>query len=196
MLLPPLLRSASPAAGLAARSWLLLIAIGAVLASVSLARLHVFAVHQNERDALFLLARLAERMPLEDQHIAGGVRIEPQTEPPVLRAGLDLRGLLKSPTGDLERLGDLRWLAAGRVLHRHGYLFDLVGTQGSGANTLSDFRLRAWPQSHGRTGIAAFAWCSQRGLTGDPNREGRWNGFERRPESEASWRVLPDSLRP
>lgn len=184
------------AAGLAPRSWLLLIAIGAVLATVSLARLHVFAVHQNERDALFLLERLAERMPLEDPSDSGSVRLESSLADPIQRAGLDLRGLLQSPTDDFERLGDLRWLAAGRVLHRHGYLFDLVGTKGAGENTLADFRLRAWPQRHGRTGIAAFAWCSERGLTGDPNRTAQWDGLEGRPEAEDDWPVLPASLRP
>lgn len=186
-------------AGVAPRSWLLLIAIGAVLASVSLSRLHVFAVHQNERDALFLLERLAEQMPLEQTN--GALMADPSKVPEVdvSRAGLDLRSLLRTGTESVERLGDLRWLQSGKILHRHGYLFDLVGTPGAEDSTLATFCLRAWPKRHGRTGIATFGWCSKRGLIGHPNRSARWDGLSHGPTGDVArstqdWPVLPASL--
>ena len=146
--------------GLALSSWVVVAAVAAVLGAVSLARLHVFAVHQNERDALFLLERLASNLeqPLQ---------------------GTSLRACLVDAGDGLDRLGDLEWLDSGHLLARHGYLFDL---EVDATEEEPTWHLRAWPQRHGRTGLAAFSLGSDSGLRGHPNRPRLWSGLGEEPD--------------
>ena len=109
---------------------LLLSAVGLLVVLVSLPRLSVFAMQENETDALVLVRTLAE---------------------------LPLRGDAQAPlvVGDLDLDQGQRWMRdleivdGGARLARYGYLFDLVE---EGEHRV----VRAWPARFGHTGRRAF----------------------------------------
>jgi hypothetical protein len=161
-------------------------AVIAVLAVVTLTRLELFAVYENERDALRLLMQIAER--LEGSPAAGTERSLAAVLQP------DPKGL--SPADLLRAAGDADWLEAGRVLRWHGYLFELEAAAGAPSSGRGPARILAWPWQHGHTGVAAYAFDPAMGLLGHPNRSpdsGPWSGLERRPDLAVGrgWKRLP-----
>lgn len=150
-----------------------LVAIATVVLLVSLPRLRDFALRENEGDAKRLVARLA----LVDAREARG-------SPGEAAPARSIQELIEAHPGLGRQLDDAEFLEDGRLLRRHGYLFDLaVDPEGTRA-------LRGWPWEHGRTGWAAFAWVEGRGLFAGRNEAGTWSGPGRPPELEeiARWR--------
>lgn len=141
-----------------------------VVAVVSIPLLRTHALRQNELDALRSLAVLA--LPLH-----AGDAATPRTVGQLLEHRPDI----------LRRLTDAELLDEGRLLRRHGYLFDiaapLAGTFEGGAPVL-----RAWPWSHGRTGLGAFVLVTPGEVLAHPNRESNWSGLAAPP------RPLPGRL--
>ena len=152
-------------AGLILADWLTLSAIVVVVLVVSLPRLHCLALHQNERDAMQALRLFGGNLH-------------------AMERDLTLPTLLEE-NGELEhRLDDIETLEDGRLLRRHGYLFDLTRDE-NGAP-----QIRAWPWSSGETGLGAFIYTAD-GLQGHPNGEGHWSGPEAAPvwtPSDSNWR--------
>ncbi len=141
---------------------LTLAAIATVVLLVSLPRLKELAVRENEGDAAWLAGRLAQLGTIS--------------------SAADVQSLvLSSPELD-RQLDDVEYLEHGRLLRRHGYLFELGPGQAP--------CLRAWPWDHGRTGRAVILWTPQSGLRGHPNERGAWSGMQRPPPLEplgAGW---------
>lgn len=163
-----------PRSGLTLLNAVTLGAVVAVVVLISLPRLHAFAVQENEADAAGLVRRLGQELAagalLEQEH--GATSGAPEVSGPptplahlVSRAGLDARR------------DDLEWLQDGRVLRRHGYLFELVERGPDGVPWL-----RAWPWSHGETGRAVFVSTAPGAVLGHPNHAARWSGLSRPPE--------------
>jgi hypothetical protein len=153
-----------------------LVAIATVVLLVSLPRLRDFALRENEGDAQRLVSRLGAIDALDDRAPARTIRELIEGQPALAR-----------------QLDDAEFLEEGTLLRRHGYLFDLAGDSSgppgfSGASG-APRAVRGWPWAHGRTGFAAFAWLSGRGLTAHANREGLWSGPLRPPglEEIAHW---------
>jgi len=149
-------------------------AVAVVVLLVSLPRLQDLAVRENEGDARWLTARLGE------------LCAEPASAPG------DIRALLESQPTLTRLLDDAEYLEGGRLLRRHGYLFEIVAAQderaGCGAATV-----RAWPWNHERTGRSAYLWRCGEPLRAHANAQGRWSGVARRPEVAAvgdGWRTL------
>ena len=127
-------------------------AIVLVLVLVSLPRLHDFAVRENEADARALTTQLGE-------------------------------GLLRTPGASLAELAaeagfegrrnDVEWVAEGRLMRHHGYLFELI-RRPEGA------LLRAWPWCYGETGRTAFVYRLEGGVFRHAN-GGAWTGPEQPP---------------
>jgi hypothetical protein len=136
---------------------LTLAAVALVVLLVSLPRLRDLALRENEADAAWLARRLGE--------------LSVQDEAPTL-------GELFGRQGSLRRLAeDAELIEGGRVLRRHGYLFELLpGPRRA---------VRAWPWEAGRTGRVALLWTPEVGLVGHPNHDGRWSG-DRPPRPEAA----------
>lgn len=137
-------------------------AVAMVVLLVSLPRLQDLAVRENEGDAAWLVARLgrlcAEGFGAPVQAAIAGER--------TLRRQLD----------------DAELLAEGRVLRRHGYLFEILSPpEGEGPGGVPRPLARAWPWDWGRTGRVVFVWCPERGLLGHPNPDGQWTGLEDPP---------------
>jgi hypothetical protein len=181
-----------------------LLALLAVLTVVTLTRLDLFAVYENERDALRLLERLSAQL---DE--TGSWQSSPA-----------LQSALGNPS-DLPRgTQDAEWLEDGQLLRWHGYLFALA-TGSDGA-----VHLIAWPWKHGRTGVAAYASAPGLGLVGHSNRstgggvfaretsaagaapsapnasaKGPWSGLQNRPRLDprappGGWQRVPlDAMR-
>jgi hypothetical protein len=150
-----------------------LVAIATVVLLVSLPRLRDFALRENEGDAVRLVTRLG----------AIGER----------EGARSIRELIEGQPALARQLDDAEFLEDGTLLRRHGYLFDLAADSSalpgpSGASG-APRAVRAWPWAHGRTGFAAFAWLSGRGLTAHANTEGLWSGPLRPPglEEIALW---------
>lgn len=144
---------ASPIRSLVRGPWPLLAAVGLVVVLVSLPRLRGLALKANELDAI-------QTMSLLEKEVLAAPA-EPRT----------LGELIQSDKALLRRLPDTRLMEDGRLLIRHGYLFELVRTGGS-------LGLCAWPLSHGETGLGAFCTTPQGGLLGHPNHEALWNGLD------------------
>lgn len=170
-----------------------LLALLAVLCVVTLTRLELFAVYENERDALRLLARLSSQLDQSN--------------------GWHGEAPLQSALGSLQDLPrgtqDAEWLEGGRLLRWHGYLFALSP---SAAGTA---QLCAWPWKHGQTGVAAYASAPGLGLVGHANPAaapgvwakgnaadsdqtpvGPWSGLEHRPSLDlgappGGWQRVP-----
>lgn len=135
-----------------------------VVAVVSIPLLRTHALRQNELDALRTLAALSA--PLHGTAQAGP---RPAT----------LGQLLAGHPGLLRRLSDAELLDEGRLLRRHGYLFDLAPAHGPGK--AAEPVLRAWPWSYGRTGLGAFLLERPGEVLGHPNRGSSWSGLAAPP---------------
>lgn len=134
-----------------------LAAIGLVVLLVSLPRLEAFALRENEEDALALVARLG---PLADAARRASVRELVEGDRP-LRQQLD----------------DAEFLDDGRLLRRHGYLFEALAPDRARSAGAS---VRAWPWRYRKTGFAAFAWTG-RAVLADANADGAWSGPDAPP---------------
>ena len=144
-----------------------LAAVALVLFCFTVPRLHGFMLHANEVDALVTARRLARAL------VAG--------------AGVRRGGAGQGETGtrveDVFRdarlgreLSDAEFLAGGRVLRRHGYLFRIATPfrEADGARGI----VLAWPWRHGLTGARALAVeAGGRALM----HAGFWSGLERPP---------------
>lgn len=163
----------SSSRGLALVDWATLTAILVVVLVVSLPRLHSHTLHQNERDAIQAARMLGKSVFAMESAPA-------------------LAELLKEDRSLEHRLEDVEVLEQGRVLRRHGYLFDITHTA-SGATAL-----RAWPWNCGETGYGAFILRSDGELLGHPNKESRWSGPGHAPATPArqgaapGWRPIED----
>jgi hypothetical protein len=144
---------------------LLLTVVALVVVLVSLPLLQSVALKENEVDALRALKLLGAALQGPEVHAADG-----SPRGPALSA-------LVGPDSSLgKRLPDSRLLNEGRLMLHHGYLFELVpeseGTQ----------RLRAWPMSHGETGLGVFLWDGSGEIIGHNNSEARWSGPDAAPD--------------
>src|SRR5262245_6000217 len=138
-----------------------LAAVVAVLVLVSLPRLQAFALAENETDAAALTRELGRALA-EVEPPAGPTAAAPALAELALAAGLD------------GARDDVEWIDAGRVLRRHGYLFDLCACPGGPL-------LRAWPWAYGDTGHAAFVFRPAEGVLRHGNASGDWSGPRRPP---------------
>ena len=142
-----------------------LVAVGVVVALVSLPSLRSFALRQNEADAMHIGRALA---------LAAA-----DCEAPLDGTPLDAATVLAEVPELRHRFGDLEAIEGGR-LRCHGYLFELVVEDGRR-------QVRAWPWAHGRTGFAAFAVDERGALWGSPNEAGALSGAA---PSAADWPSL------
>lgn len=165
-----------------------LAAVLAVLLVVSLPRLQGLARLENEGDAC-ATAELLVRSLAELEGAAPGARFRALAE-----------------QADLQRaLADGEWLEDGRLLRRHGYLFELcappaplqaaglsLALAGAPLSHSPGFAVRAWPWS-GETGRTAFVASACGTVLAHTNAELGWSGLERRPEERplTGWRSLP-----
>jgi hypothetical protein len=138
---------------------LTLVAVGVVVVLVSLPRLRDFALRENEVDARTLVTRLGALASRD-------------------AAADDVHGLVAADRTLSRQLDDAEFLAGGRVLRRHGYLFEVLAAEEARATGV---RVRAWPWRHRKTGFSSFAWTTGGTLVADPDREGRWSGLEAPP---------------
>jgi len=129
---------------------LTLAAVALVVLLVSLPRLEDLAIRENEDDAARLALRLA--VLAED---GGPAPVE---------------SLLASAPDLAQRLDDVEMLSEGRVLRRHGYLFEVLPGEGPAES------LRIWPWEYGRTGRVAFVWTPEGGLLVHANAAASWTG--------------------
>ena len=166
-----------------------LLAVVSVLILVSLQRLRGFARHENEVDARTTVRLLSKEL----------ASWEPTTEgaaPPTIR------DLVTSPT--VERaVSDADFLAEGRYLRRHGYLFEVVplrtrpATEVRTAETLAGevqaaeiplpAAIRAWPWRSGQTGRRVWLGTPEGGLFRHENDEGHWSGPGAELGDPAGW---------
>jgi hypothetical protein len=150
--------------------YLLLVAVGVVVVLVSLPLLRGLALRENERDAIRTLRLFGSEVFAAPAEAPGNL------------------GSLVEGDATLNRhLPDTRLVDDGRRLFRHGYLFELVQT-GEGTPLL-----RAWPFSHGETGLAAFLLGPDGRLLGTPNASARFSGPSHPPAPEdasIAWRQL------
>jgi hypothetical protein len=145
---------------------LTLCAVAVVVLLVSLPRLQDLAVRENEGDARWLTERLGE--------LGGTLEGAPH----------DIRGLLEAQPTLTRLLDDAEYLEDGRLLRRHGYLFEVVGADGASAGCgLS--AVRAWPWRYERTGRQAYLWRCGEPLRAHDNALGHWSGLQRPPEVAA-----------
>jgi len=148
-----------------------LLAVATVVLLVSLPRLRDFALRENQGDARGLVARLG-RLLDDEVHAAevGNVQDAIAGDPALAR-----------------QLEDVEYLEHGRLLRRHGYLFEVL--PGAAPQRVT---VRAWPWEHGRTGLASFVWIAHRGLAGHPNTDGRWTGTGGGPAPVFAGSASPD----
>ncbi len=183
-------RKLSRGLGVSLNGLVTLLAIAAVLVTVSVPRLRGFALQANERDALAtsrLLARALQRVELGPD--------------------ASIRQLVEE--AQLGRLlDDAEYLQAGSLLRRHGYLFRLTQAPpplhltGSGRTVLAGEApdpacvILAWPWDSGRTGGSALAVFPAGPALGCANEGGRWSGPELgslldRGRGWDDWRPIP-----
>lgn len=164
-----------------------LFAVGLVVLLVSLPRLRAFALRENQGDASSLVVRLGELLDTS---------VEAAELPRV-------RDLVEDDERFAARLGDAEFLDEGRLLRRHGYLFEVVPAESgpSSSEARTAWRVRAWPWEHGRSGLASFLWLPGRGLARHANVRGQWSGPDQAPApiftgsasaDAAEWRLLED----
>lgn len=145
-----------------------LVAVGCVLVLVSLPELAGFALRENERDAVATARALASALGKDPSE------------------SLDLRALVESARL-ARQMEDAEFLEDGRLLRRHGYLFELVELdspiqRASLLPPTAPMRaVRAWPWEEGRTGSAALIALEDGALFGHPNATDLFDGLERRP---------------
>ncbi|QDU84973.1 hypothetical protein Pla163_20930 [Planctomycetes bacterium Pla163] len=189
--------SASSRRGLAASHVLLLVGVATLLFTLTLTRLQLFAVYENERDAVALLERMGRR--LDAEHVLSTSPATTVTSEPAP----NLRDVVEAAKLSVGNPADAVWLQDGNLLRRRGYLFEL-STSASGERFL-----RAWPWRVGSTGEAAYAFTRKFGLLGHVNRSGSsgvsrsravplWSGPGAAPQlglgdGEEAWIVLEDS---
>jgi hypothetical protein len=159
--------------GLSAAGFFSLVAVLAVLVVVSVPRLRGLAVRENEADArqtAELLVAALRRMELEPGEVPA------------------MREVTRRP--ELARvLSDADLLAEGRLLRRHGYLFEVTCVNpplslaapaalltGSGAELLQAIAVRAWPWAHGATGETAFLVTAGGARLRHANADAQWEG--------------------
>jgi len=152
-----------------------LLAVVAVLVVVSVPRLRGLAQRENEADAAGtaqMLARALQVLDAKACHKPG------------------LRELLRLP--ELSALGDIELLAGGKVLRRHGYLFEVTClspaiTAPCGPAALlcgepdalgSLLAIRAWPWALEVTGSASFLVTRTGGRLVFPSSPVSWQGLE------------------
>jgi hypothetical protein len=164
-------RSVARRGRLRALDALTLAAVALVVLLVSLPRLQDLAVRENEADAAWLARRLAELC-----------QQEPGTQD-------NVQALLADRPALSRLLDDSEFLEGGRMLRRHGYLFEVqAGAPGAQAPVRI---VRAWPWQFERTGRAVFLWRSDGDLRGHANLAGVWAGVERPPPASfegGDWR--------
>ena len=131
---------------------ILLGALALVVVLVTLPLLRSLALRSNEMDALRALDLMGREVFA--------------AESPVTAVG-ELFGQDRPMSA---RLPDTRLLEGGRLIFHHGYLFELVPTTDGGQV------LRAWPLSHGETGLGAFTSSGPGQLLGHPNQAALWSG--------------------
>jgi|GEM_PF-5841572 len=184
-----------PRAGLGAAHLVLLGAVAAVLATLTLTRLQLFAVYENERDAVDLVERLGRGLDLRSMGSeVGGSTVTTATLAP---AAATLRDAVLAAEVRVGNPADAVWLDDGRLLRRRGYLFDLATDEDGRAC------VRAWPWRAGATGAAVYAWVPGEGLLGHTNGvvdakdpAPLWTGLGAPPELvelDAAWMELDDS---
>lgn len=182
------------------------LAILAVLGTLSVTRLPRFAVYANERDAARLVRSLAVQLEAEGPSSLGGLRAV-HGSPVRAEAGgrwLELDPGLQAPrpvgppapessqeqaaTAAWTLLPDLEWLEGNQLLRRHGYLFRARrGSEG--------VCVEAWPWRHGKTGVAAFRQRGRTALEFNSNKSGLWSGLQAQPpvsSKAAPWSALAD----
>jgi len=166
-----------------------LLAIAAVVLVVSVPRLRGIALLENEADAVGTAQLLARALQALDA--------KPRSSP-------SMRELLRRP--ELRGLDDAELLAEGRVLRRHGYLFEVtclspaVTAPAAPACILSGepaalcglLAIRAWPWEHGTTGLAAFLATQKGGRLVHPNTAPGWEGLG----AAGATLVSPEGWRP
>lgn len=150
--------------------YLTLVAIAAVVVVISLPRLREFALRENESDARALLARLGAKLEIHAAERPASVA--------ALVSAADAADT--DDRGGLSRwLGDAEYLAEGRLLRRHGYLFDVA--EGPDRR----FVVRAWPWRAGRTGTLAFVDPVGAAPLAHANQAARFSGPDSPPELSA-----------
>jgi len=157
---------------------LTLVAVGVVVLLVSLPRLREFALDENEGDARRLVAHLGELLSHPVQ----------AADAPAEQAS-NVEQLVHGSRDLARQLDDAEFLEHGRLLRRHGYLFELTPRAQPGAATC----VRAWPWHYQQTGLSAFAWTPKAGLQAHANDGGLWSGPEQppnEPDLAAGWKVI------
>jgi hypothetical protein len=185
---PPPARRTLPG-GLSPSGSLALVAVVLVLVVVSLPRLRGIALQENEADARDTAALLARALE----------RFEAATQPPSVA---EVLASSEHPAG----LADAELLEEGRLLRRHGYLFEVVRLPiewqvagaalalGPCASAGSPLAVRAWPWCHGSTGATAFLFTGGGGRFAHANGPARWSGPEQPSaalEPCNGWRPIP-----
>lgn len=146
-----------------------LLLVSLVVVAVSVPRLRGFALRENELDAIHTARLFAAVLPaaLPDEAAA-----------PAIEALVTQNGLAR-------QLSDAEFLSGGRLMRRHGYLFEVTRVPvggGDGADAApGELCVRAWPWEPGRTGVAAFVGRAGGEVLGHPN-EGRWSALFGPPE--------------
>lgn len=164
---------------------LTLAAVGLVVLLVSLPRLRDLALRENEADAAWLVTRLADACGQSEAH--------------------EVQALIRGVPALDRQVDDAEFLEGGRLLRRHGYLFEVVqleplelevGAGSTGSDPVAAHApraIRAWPWQAGRTGRMALVWTAASGVVGDPNPGGRWSG-QAPPDPESAvaeaWRPV------
>ena len=149
-----------------------LTAIVSVVVLVSLPRLRGFARHENVADARDTARLLAREL--------GALGVADDAEPPAIRELSERAAVAKA-------LSDTDFLADGRLLRRHGYLFAVVRVRAPtpppvepgavfAAETGPVLAIRAWPWKVGRTGSAALLATTRGAVFRHPNADALWNG--------------------
>jgi hypothetical protein len=156
--------------------YVLLVAVGVVVVLVSLPLLRGLALRENERDAIRTLRLFgSEVFAAPSESLAS------------------LGSLVEGDATLHRHLPDTRLVDDGRRLFRHGYLFELVQTEGG------EPLLRAWPFSHGETGLAAFLLGPDGRLLGTANEGARFSGPSHPPLAEdasIAWLQLSQDVAP
>jgi hypothetical protein len=168
--------------GLARPQAVLIGAVAAVVLVLTVSRLQLFAVYENERDAVALVEYIGAQLRTPAAAPVGG--------------RYHLRSEVARATVHVGNPADSQWLDEGRVLRRRGYLYDLVADE-SGALVL-----RAWPWRAGTTGVAAYAFRQGDGLLGHTNTVDvhvPWSGPDSAPNgpffASGNWLRLEDARR-
>lgn len=130
--------------------------IGSIVTLVvltSLPRLREFVVRSNEIDARDTLVRLAA---LDLDHS-------------------NLGDLMDSSPSLRRRFQDGVLTEDGELLRFHGFCFAIARPGDDGENP-GGWRLLAWPELFGRSGVRTFCASSAGGFWAHPNARGRWSG--------------------